>query len=1047
MALRITTLFLILAALVPAQENRATVLGHVTDPSGAVVSGGRVLIKNLDTGVEVTSATNDQGNYLVPALPAGRYTITVEQEGFKRAQASEVTLRIQQIARLDFRLELGAVADMLSVTAQTPLLVTDDVTLGQGLDSKKIVELPILGRNMSSLTLLGVGTAASSNGIARILGGILTGGVTMTANGIRTSANQYSIDGANVNVGFYNFPSYVPVVDAVAEFKVRTGSFSAEYGGYGGAHVDYSLRSGTNEHHVTLWEFLRNDKADARNAFALTKPVLRQNQFGALAAGPIVKNKTFYMASWQALRRRNQAIPQTTVPTEAMRNGDLTRRVDGQAEAAIVDPATGAPFPGNQIPRSRISGPSLRYLEFYPRPNQAGPINYRTLSGIPRDEDSLLAKIDHVFSESNRLSGRYVYQQTDNPNAIAVIRDFGTRIPTRSQNIALNDTHTFSPTTLLDVRLSWNRQLLKELGPRGETNYDVERELGVRVPTSARPGTLENGIPQVAITGFATMGDSLVVPLVQPDENYQIVAALSKLKGKHNLKAGIDFRRARSARFQGNFINGSISFEPGNAGGSGHAFADFLLGLPRQSQVATVPVVVDFRQTRNQIYIADTWTATPKLTLTLGLRYELNSSPHETYGRISFFNFDAPGSFRRFSNGEPLFITDKNNFGPRLGIAYRPFGKTVFRSAYGVFFSEPKLLGMNLFSVNPPLITNQNFFSSREAPLAFTNPFPLGLAAAGGVPSINSYQRDRRTPYVQTWQFNVQHMLPGDFLVDAGYVGNLALKMGRRVDLNVPVVPAAGPIQARRPLPNFGPARHFMHDSNSSYQSLQVRVERQFAKGFSILSSYTFSRNIDISGDEQVGNTIDPRNLNRDRSLSESHAKNRLTLSYVWELPFGPGKPWLTRGGLAGGITGGWQLSGVTNFQSGGALTAAVAGDRANLGLGTRPNRVCDGNLSSGRTIARWFDTSCFAAPPALTIGNSGRNILIGPGDKTWNLGIGKKFAITEKHWLQFRAEMFNAFNHVNLGNPGTTVDTPAYGRITGANDARGMQFGLKYGF
>jgi hypothetical protein len=380
-------------------------------------------------------------------------------------------------------------------------------------------------------------------------------------------------------------------------------------------------------------------------------------------------------------------------------------------------------------------------------------------------------------------------------------------------------------------------------------------------------------------------------------------------------------------------------------------------------------------------------------------------------------------------------------------VAYRPFGKTVLRGAYGVFFSEPKLLGMNLFSVNPPLITNQTFFSSREAPLSFANPFPLGLAAAGGVPAVNSYQRDRRTPYVQTWSFNVQHMLPGDFLVDAGYVGNLAVKMGRRVDLNVPITPAAGPIQGRRPLPNFGPARHFMHDANSSYNSLQVRVERQFSHGFSVLSSYTFSRSIDISGDEQVGNTIDPLNLNRDRSLSESHAKNRLTLSYVWELPFGPGKPWLARGGVAGGIIGGWQLSGITNFQSGGALTAAVAGDRGNLGLGTRPNRVCDGNLSSGRAITRWFDTSCFVAPPLLTIGNSGRNILIGPGDKTWNLGIGKKFAITERHWLQFRAEMFNAFNHVNLGNPGTTVDTPAYGRIVGANDARSVQFGLKYGF
>ncbi|MEO7650411.1 MAG: carboxypeptidase-like regulatory domain-containing protein, partial [Bryobacteraceae bacterium] len=394
--MRIAILLLVLVSGALAQENRGTILGRVADPSGAVIAGAKVAVTNIETGVEASSSSNEQGSYLIPSLPAGRYRVIVESTGFKRAENPEVHLQIQQLARLDFTLELGNVAETLTVTAAPPILVTDDVTLGQSMDRRKIVELPLSGRNMSSLTLLGTGVATSSNGIANTVGGILTGGITMTANGMRTSANQYSVDGANVNVGFYNFPAFVPVVDAVEEFKVRTGNFSAEYGGFGGAHVDYSLKSGTNELHATVWEFLRNDKVDARNAFATSqKPVLRQNQFGGMASGPVFKNKTFFMGTYQGFRRRSQAIPQSTVPTAAMRGGDLSLTVDGRREAAITDPLTGQPFPGNIIPRSRLSSTMQNVMAFYPLPNQSGPVNYRALTSVPRDEDAILAKFDH----------------------------------------------------------------------------------------------------------------------------------------------------------------------------------------------------------------------------------------------------------------------------------------------------------------------------------------------------------------------------------------------------------------------------------------------------------------------------------------------------------------------------------------------------------------------------------------------------------------------------------------------------------------------------
>ncbi|MEO7652035.1 MAG: TonB-dependent receptor, partial [Bryobacteraceae bacterium] len=526
-------------------------------------------------------------------------------------------------------------------------------------------------------------------------------------------------------------------------------------------------------------------------------------------------------------------------------------------------------------------------------------------------EDAILAKFDHIFSSRNRFTGRYLFQETESLNTVPVVADFGTTVPTRAQNVALTDTHTLSPATLLDVRVSWNRLLLKELAPRNGSNYDVRKELGMVIPSTAAPGAFENAIPAFQLTGFATLGDSTVAPLNQPDENYQIAVGLSTLKGQHAIKVGMDFRRTRSARFHGRGTNGTVAFQPGNEGGSGHAFADFLLGLPRQSTIVNIPTVSDLRQTRAHFYVADTWSVSRKLTLNLGLRYEWNRPPAETYGRIPVFNFQAPGNFSTLAPGTPLFDGDLNNFAPRLGFAYRPTGKTVVRAAYGLFYSEPKILGLNVRGINPPFIISQTFFASKAIPLLAANPFPIGLVAAGGVPAPNSYQTNRRTGYAQTWSLNIQRQIGNDLVLDIGYVGNHAIKMGRSVTLNVPLIAGPGAIQARRPLPNFGPAAHFQYDSNSNYNSLQFRAEKQFSHGFSLLAAYTFGRNTDLSGDEQTGATIDPRNLNRDRGLSESQVKNRLTITHIWELPFGPGKPFLSRGKLLGGVVGGWQLSGV----------------------------------------------------------------------------------------------------------------------------------------
>jgi len=1042
---------LILLLPVWSQENRGTIVGRIADPSDSVVAGAAITVKNLETNVEVRSVSNESGNYLVPSLPPGRYQVAVESAGFKRAETKEVVLQIQQQARLDFRLELGNVTETVSVQSQAPLLMTEDAALGQVVDNKKIVELPISRRNLSSLTLLGPGTSISRAGTDRTLSGILTAGVAMSANGMRTSTNTYSVDGASTNVAIYNYPSFIPVVDAVQEFKVRTGNYSAEFGGFGGAHIDFSLKSGTNQIHGTVWEFLRNDRFDARNAFSTSqKPVLRQNQFGGMISGPVVRNRTFYMGTYQGFRRRSQQILQGTVPTAEQRQGDLSRTVDGRAEAAIRDPLSGSPFPANRIPAARFSDTMQRALAFYPAANQAGGVNFRRLVAVPRDEDMVLGKVDHIFSDRNRLSVRYVYEVTEEVGTLPLIADFGSTVPTRAQNAVISDTHTFSPTTFMDVRISWNRMFLKQLTPRNtsDNNFDARQALNMVIPSSARPGAIENGFPFIATTGYSSLGDRVGgSPLLQPDDNYQIAGNATALRGSHKLKFGVDFRRTRSVRFRSQDNNGTLNFLPGNAAGSGHPFTDFLLGLPFSSVINLTPMTVDLLQQQSHFFVADDWAVSKRLVVNLGLRYEYNTPANEPYGRIPFINLTAPGTVEVLKPGAPLFVKDFNNFAPRIGVAYRPAERTVVRAGYGVFYSESSWLHLTNHVLNPPFFVRQNFFASRELALQARDPFPLGQAAAGGLPAPVAYQRDRRTAYVQTWSINVQRSFGGNLVAEAGYVGNHAVKMPRNVQLNIPL-PGPGNIQARRPLPNFGPVNTYIqNDATTNYNGLQTRIEKRFSGGLSLLGAYTFMRAIDLSGNEQEGSTIDPRNLNRDRGLSDNFVKHRLSVSYVFELPFGRGRRWLAQGGIVDQALGGWQLSGVTVLQSGPAFTVSAPGDRANIGLGTRPNRICDGNLASGRAADRWFDGNCFVLPDQFTVGNSGRNVLIGPPLQTWDIGIMKRFAITENHYLQFRAEMFNALNNVNLGVPGASLGTPSFGRVIAAESARSIQFGLKYGF
>ncbi len=1037
-------------SLLLSQENRGSILGQITDPAKSAVVGATVRAVNVDTSIPTPTRTDASGSYNIPFLPPGTYRVEVEAAGFSNAVNPSVILHAQETRRLDFAMQVGNLQQAVSVTAEAPMLQTASTNSGETVNTISIQELPTLSRNLASLANIGPGMQTSQNGISNTLSNILTGGISITANGIRDSANQYTIDGANVNVGLYNYPSFVPVPDAVQEFAVQSGSYSADYGQFAGAHIDYTLKSGTNSFHGSAWEFFQNDALNARNFFSPSVPLLRHNQFGGLLGGPIKRNKTFFMVSYQGLRHNSVTFALNVVPTAAQRNGDLSLNTNGTPAAPIVDPSTGQPFPGNIIPVSRISPVSQAALTLLaPLPNQSGSANWAAFVPLPQHYNDTLVKVDHSFSERDILSGRFFIHPYSYYQVTSSVGQFAnSAAPSTAKNVALIETHTFSPTIVLASRVSWNRQTLDQLYQQNSSTLDTRQLFGLQIPSSIHPGDPMNTYPYFSITGYGALGELGNSPLYQPDENYQIASDLAVIKGKHALKFGYEFDRYRSSRFVNDNTNGQMNFTPTNPAGSGSAIGDFLLGLPTSTVIALLPITVDLRRTSADLYIADKWTVTPKLTVDLGLRYELDVPTNEHFGRIPVFNLTPPGSFETLARGEKLYQGDLNDFAPRLGVAYRVTNNDVIRAAGGIYYSLTPQLEMTFMASNPPFITSETFTASKASPLTLVNPFPVGLAASGGVPAPTTFQTNQHTPAVNEWLLDMQHNFGQSLLLGIAYVGNHATHFGRTVNLNVPLTPGPGAIQARRPLPNFGPVSYFQFDDNSSYNSLQVRLEKRFTNGLTFLASYTYSKDLDLFSNELGGTTVNPANLNLDYGPSDFDVKHNFTASYVYNLPFGQSRRFLaTSGRIVDGVLGGWQLSGVTTVRSGYPITVTYPGDVANVGLGTRPIRTCNGSLGGNASLHEWFDTSCFIAPAQYTYGNSGRGILFGPRLQTWNLALMKSFRTFERQSLQFRAEFYNAFNHVNFSQPNAQVNTPTAAQITSALPARNIQFGLEYHF
>jgi hypothetical protein len=1120
-----------------AQQGRGVILGDVTDPSGAAVVGAKVGILNVATNAALDLVSNSEGRYTSPPLIPGDYRVTAEATGFRKEVRSGLSLQVGQRAEVNFLLQVGAVGESLQVTAEAPLVNTEDATLGQVVDNQRVQELPVNGR--SAFALIELAPNAHSNA-GPTQSGFADRGTNLSAfsiNGGPTAINNLLVDGMGAVNSYYPDLNADLAVDAVQEFKVQSGSMSAEYGFTAGGVINVATKAGTNTPHGSAYEFVRNNAFDARNAFAIARPPFRYNQYGAALGAPVFlpkiydgRNRTFVFGNWEAWKyvRDSQSI--ASVPIAAQRRGDFSGLLDATGrQIPVYDPNTTAAnpsgsgfvrsvFPGNIIPTNRLDPVALAYNQFYPLPNRTplnpftnaenyiGPVNEN------RHMDQYTVRLDHRISDKDAVFGRYTHflHYTDNgtsaPWPDPIVRARYDNFETR--NASVSETHTFSPTILNELRIGIARQYFPFQAASYGGNWPQKLGFPAIVPGTVIP-TVSTGY-----TGFVTNTVGLRGALT-----WDVVDTVTVVRGKHSIKLGSEYRLLFGNNLQTSAPSGNYSFgggltgNPQNQTGTGSTYASFLLGA-----VSSASITLNVGESQKGFtwsgFVQDDWRLSRRLSINLGLRYDYQQPPYERNNGSSNFN-----PYQRDSNygilgrlefagqdyGRAFLNPDKNDFAPRVGLAYDLSGNgtTVIRVGYAIYY--PSSFNINYFGNTQGFAStttgynapggNTNlpaFRLSQGFPTAPTQPLGRLLGPSALLSQGTSYdQADQRTPMSQQWSFSLQKQLPGKWMVDVSYSANHGTHLvaggydlnqldpkyqvnGLALQNQVPN-PYAGKglpgslggstislSQSLKPYPYYtGISVRNPHMGNSNYHAALVTVQKRFAQGLTLLGSYTKSKLIDDSvvtpigfgSVEQVTTTGYQNGLfNRraERSLDPTDVSQRLVISGIYELPFGKGKRLHSSSAVVNHVIGGWQFQTIQTYQLG--LPVVVSG--ANNNLANRPNSVGRSAKVDNPTASRWFDTTAFVNPPGFTYGNVGRVLpdVRSPGVVNLDISVSKTTAIHEKAKLQFRAEAFNAFNHVNLGFPGggfspgpngTNVSS-TFGVITSAREPRNVQLGLK---
>lgn len=1083
------------AAIASAQSGTGEINGTVTDSTGAAVAGATVTISNPATGFNRIIRTNEGGVYSAPALQPGAYTIKVEREGFQSQSRAGVELQVGSAPSLNFSLAVGNVAEVIEVTGGAPVLETESTSVGTVIENKRIVELPLNGRNYLQLASLIPG--ATTNGPASSQGQQRMGGArnqfALNVAGQRVHFNHYSLDGMENTDPNFNTYLFLPSIDALQEFKVESGLFSAEYG-RAIAQVNVSTKSGTNEFHGVAFSYVRNAFFDARNFFAPVNPPFKRNQFGGTFSGPVRlpkvfdgRNKLFFMFNYEGLRERRALTQQATLPDARFRSGNF-----GFLNRAIRDPLNpGQVFPNGVIPESRVHPTSRRVLnEFFPLPNQPGggalgiANNYLNDEGRRTDGDQFTVRGDLTSIQNQTFFFRF--SQTKEPQYLpSTIANTGNNVDILGQQGVLGHTKVIGANKVNDFKFGMNYFTSANIQQRA-FRENIVGNLGLQ---GVSQDPLFWGMPVFQITGFANVGECNDCPFVNWNTTFQLSDNFNWTVGRHTLKFGGEYRRLRYNQIGAVVPRGRFSW---NGQYTGEPMADMLLGHMSNTEGQVGAPIASFRQNYMALYLQDTWKVTNKLTVNWGLRWEYESPFHDKHDAIVNVDFRWDNSMEPvfvragtgdLNQGNPAFpapagwqlvrdgrfgrgaaVPDRNDFGPRVGLAYQLSPKTVLRVSGGMYFVRD--IGNAVFDIvrNIP-------FTIRQAEVADTTRPNLGwnrLFTQAGAPSfllINEF--GERTSYVTQWQSSIQQQLTKDMSLEVTYMGSAGIKLRRLTSYNNPE-PGPGNPNLNRPFPKFnGSFQNMNAPSHSNYHALQMRLQQRFANGWTLLGSYAYGKSIDNGSGVRTtdGDPLTPSdnyNLRAERGLSAFDFRQRFTASFLYEIPIGRGKKIGLPNAFVDTLLGGWQLGGIFTFQDGFPATAFCGpGNVQNGGGYCKPDAISTETTrlpDDQQTVQRFFNTNAFvdrlgvapgAAQPVFRYGTSGRNTIIGPGIIGIDASVNKFFRFAEgKQTVELRGEFFNAPNRANFGQPGTTLRTPNYGVISSTRiDSRQIQVALRYSF
>ena len=1047
------------AVSLSAQIQSGRIVGTVTDPNGAVVPNAKVVITNTGTNEAQSLASNGSGDFALTPVNPGIYRVTITAPGFARAEIAALEVIVGQSARADVALRLGENSTTVEVNATVALLNTESGTLGTEITNTQIVDLPLNGRSYYELARLTPGATLlpGTGNLLRIRANYESG---TSISGVRGNQTSFYLDGVDTTDHHQGGTLIQTSIDALQEFSIQQSEYTAEFRNAGGV-LNGSTKSGTNEIHGVLFEFLRNDKLDARSFFALTRDILKRNQFGGSVGGPLSlpklyngKDRTFFFVNYEAMRQRAGNIFNSLVPTSAQKSGDFS----AAGLNTIYDPLSGAPFPGNKIPADRISPQAQFFAKYIPDPNAGNRAIFGPSAAL--DQDQFTIRVDQTISANHRAFVRwsFINYQENDPNAFPALGYAS--LNTRGQNIVGALTSTLRPSVVNEARFSYLPNMINLGAFLQGTDFYKQSGVPGFEDTGHRPG-VAGSFPDFAWSGYASLSGSTFDqrPKTQDLKVTEFNDSVTVIKGRQIIKIGMQYRHwvplfTDSGVYEGQWtFNGSKTQNAAKPSSTGDAFADFVLGIPysvgRNFPADWFGGYANYWHS----YVQDDFKVTPRLTLNLGIRYEYSPWLNGYKGQVGTFipnspkpiavqsidlnaQFAAPTANALFGNliqtcsqaglAANCTSTDNTQWGPRFGFAWRPFGeKTVLRGGYGIFY-EVESSGNRVNHNMVPYQLSETVFNDGQRTMAnFFTGRPIGGATTA--PSLAGGYAHMPFGYDQHWSFGVQRELPFQSALEVNYVANRGVNLYEGNPINDPAA-GAGAIQARRPYPLFGGITYNGQDNSTIYQSLQARFQKHTSKGIWLLTSYTWSKSISVANTPAVGG-----DYAYERGLTAFDIPQNLTASVGYELPYHHG------------LLGGWQVQGILVLRSGRPFTPTISRDVSNTGIGgQRPNRIGSGELANP-TLNNWFDKTAFTVPGNYLWGNSGVNILREDNFRNLDLSLFKQFKIGERVRVQFRAEAFNLTNSPSFAAPGTNIDTASGGVVTSTvSTPRNIQFALK---